>query len=297
MSPTIAPAPARVPTAQRPGLRGLAARRPLTLFFVLANLMSWVAWVPYILSDHGLGVWDFSYPGGSDGGQLLGLLPGAYLGPIASALLVTVLAEGRDGLRAWLRRLWHWRVSWRWYAGVLLAVPAGVTLTAVLLGADAHPPTVAALVTVVPGLIGQMITTGLAEEPGWRDFALPRLQRKLGPLGAAAVLGPLWAVWHLPLFLTEWGGWPDASWSRPVVFIGFCIAFNIVMTWVFNRTGQSLPMAMILHASLNNFASVLGADMFPGLDAEEFQIVLLVGATAVAAVILAATRGRLGYRP
>ncbi|WP_256439598.1 MULTISPECIES: hypothetical protein [Cellulomonas] len=26
-------------------------------------------------------------------------------------------------------------------------------------------------------------------------------------------------------------------------FIAFCVTFNVVMTWVFNRTGQSLPMA------------------------------------------------------
>jgi membrane protease YdiL (CAAX protease family) len=151
------------------------------------------------------------------------------------------------------------------------------------------------LAALVPGLLVQMVTTGLAEEPGWRDFALPRLQRRFGPLGAAAVLGPAWGVWHLPLFLTQWGGWPDAAWYRPLEFIGFCVAFNVVMTWVFNRTGQSLPMAMLLHVSVNNFASMAWSDVFPGLGDDRLQHAILLGSTVVAAALLVATRGRLGY--
>jgi hypothetical protein len=49
-------------------------------------------------------------------GQLVGLLPGAYLGPLGAAFLVTALAEGRPGLRRWRGRLFRFGVGWRWYA-------------------------------------------------------------------------------------------------------------------------------------------------------------------------------------
>src|SRR5687767_8227288 len=111
-------------TAPDRSLRGRVRRHPLLVFFVLANLASWVAWTPYVLSQNGLGVWDFRFPGGAAGSQLTGVLPGAYLGPIGAALLVTALADGRAGLRTWVGRLWRWRVGWRWYAGILLGVPA-----------------------------------------------------------------------------------------------------------------------------------------------------------------------------
>ena len=268
---------------------------PLVSFFVLANVMSWLAWIPYVLSQDGLGLWSYSFSGTLGGGQLLGVLPGAYLGPIASALLVTAVADGRDGLRRWTSRMWRWRVRWHWYAVALLGVPAVMLLTGFAFsGGRVSAPSLLAVAAYVPALLVQMVTTGLAEEPGWRDFALPRLQDRFGPLAGSMVLGPFWALWHAPLFLTGWGGWPHAHWSRPVAFVVFCLAFNLVMTWVFNSTGQSLPLAVLAHVSVNNFASVLWSEMFPTIDADRAMVATASGAVVVAVVLVVATRGRLG---
>lgn len=295
MSVLTTPAP---PQQRGRGPLGVVRRRPLLSFFVLALGLSWLAWIPYILSNHGLGVWDFSYPGGPIGGQLLGMLPGAYLGPIGSALLVTAIADGRPGLRAWARRLWNWKVSWTWYAGILLGVPAAIVLMGLVFsGGQIQALPLMVVPMLVVGLLAQMVTTGLAEEPGWRDFALPRMQKLVGAPAAALVIGVLWALWHMPLFLTEWGGFPDVPWYRPLAFTLFCVTFNVVMSWVFNRTGQSLPMAMLLHVSINNFMSVAWQDAFPGLDRDMGQNALLLGSTLAAAVVVVGTRGRLGYDP
>jgi uncharacterized protein len=278
------------------GVLAPVRRHPLPSFFVLAVLLSWLAWLPYILSQNGLGVWAFRYPDAAGASQLLGVLPGAYLGPIGSALFVTAVADGRPGLRRWLGRMWRWRVRWHWYAIALLGVPAAMLVSGLVFsGGRIVAPSMVVLAAYVPALLVQMVTTGLAEEPGWRDFALPRLQHRFGPLAGTMVLGPLWALWHLPLFLTEWGGWPAAHWSRPLVFAVFCIAFNVVMTWVFNRTGESLPLAVLAHVSVNNFASVVWAEVFPTIDAEHAYRAMATGAVVAAALILVATRGRLGY--
>jgi membrane protease YdiL (CAAX protease family) len=279
----------------RTGLRAALGRRPVTWFFALAFALSWAAWTPYILSENGLGVWHYGFPGVGGTTQLLGVLPGAYLGPIASALLVTGVTEGRDGLRAWRRRMTGFRVNWRWYAVVLVSVPAALTLTSAAL-ADRGPamPSAAVLAAFLPGLIMQMVTTGLAEEPGWREFAMPRLQRRYGPLAATFVVGPLWGVWHLPLFLTEWGGGPHVPATRPLEFIATTIAFSVVMTWVFNRSGESMPLVMLLHCGVNNFFSLAWSDMFPSLSLDATTHAFLLASTAAALVLLAATRGRLG---
>nr|WP_245354201.1 CPBP family intramembrane glutamic endopeptidase [Brachybacterium sacelli] len=275
---------------------GVIRRGPLLTFFLLANGLSWLAWLPYILSLNGLGLWGFEFPAILGTGQLLGVLPGAYLGPIGSALLVTAIVDGRPGLRRWAGRLMRWRVTWRWYAVTLLTVPIGMIIAGVVFsGGAVHAPSAAVLAAYVPLLMFQMVTTGLAEEPGWRDFALARMQHRIGPLRSAFVLGPLWGLWHLPLFLTEWGGWPESSWTRPVVFVLFCIAFNVVMSWVFNRTGESLPLSMLMHAGVNTFASSIAIDMFPSLDAERSLLSMTAVAVVAAAGLLVATRGRLGF--
>jgi len=277
------------------GLKGVIRRSPLISFFVLANLMSWVAWTPYILSATGLGVWDYTLPGS----QLLGVLPGAYLGPILAAFIVTAIADGREGVRRWVGRMTKWRVSWVWYLATFLGVPAALIVAGFTVsGGDIHLPPVMVLVAYLPGLLIQMVTTGLAEEPGWRDFALPRLQRRFGPLGGTIILSPLWALWHLPLFMSEWGGWPDVTWMRIGEFFAFCLVFGVVVTWVFNRTGQSLPLIMLLHVGVNNFMSIAYSEMFPSIDSvvDASRVTLLAG-TVAAVVVLVATRGRLGYRP
>src|SRR3954471_4813378 len=64
------------------GFRGLVRRRPMLMFFVLAYLLSWAAWAPYVLSDNGLGILHFSFPELLGSSQFAGVLPGAYLGPI-----------------------------------------------------------------------------------------------------------------------------------------------------------------------------------------------------------------------
>ncbi|WFR66350.1 hypothetical protein P9139_15920 [Curtobacterium flaccumfaciens] len=69
----------------------------------------------------------------------------------------------------------------------------------------------------------------------------------------------------------------------------------MVMTWVFNRTGESLPVALLLHVGVNNTISTLWADMYPGMTAGTMLHGLAIVSTVAAAVLLVATRGRLGH--
>ncbi|MGW4445032.1 CPBP family intramembrane glutamic endopeptidase [Streptomyces sp. NPDC004682] len=272
-------------------MSSLIRSHPLAAFFTLACALSWFGWVNYILSQQGLGITDVDYPTVLGTTQLLGVLPGAYLGPIGSALVVTAVVDGRAGLRAWAGRLFRWRVGARWYAVALLGVPAGLMVVGTVFsgGRIAAPSLLAAY---IPVLVLQLVTTGLAEEPGWRDFALSRLQRRYSPLVSAAILGPVWAVWHYPLFLTDWAE-GNRGWAGLLAFTVFCVSFNVVMSWMFNRTNESLPLSMLMHVSVNTFVSVLWADLFPSL-ASVAVPVMSVGSVVAALAIIALTRGRLG---
>lgn len=276
----------------------LVHRFPLTAFFTLAYGLSWLAWIPFVLGDSGLNVLDLHVPRLGGSAQLVGLLPGAYLGPVTAAFIVTATVSGRDGLRHWSRRLVKFKVNWRWYAVVLLGVPATILLSTFVLpeswgNARMIPAWVAA--AYLPMLILQFFTTAMAEEPGWRDFALPRLQERFGAVGGTTVLGLLWGGWHLPLFFSEWGGWPNTHWLSPIEFVACCVPLSLVMTWVFNRTGQSLPIVMILHAGINSTYSLVWHEVFPTLDPVRDPLhTQLICSTVLALILIVATRGKLG---
>jgi membrane protease YdiL (CAAX protease family) len=281
------------------GIRDLVSRFPLSSFFVLAFGVSWMAWTPFILSTSGLGLeQDIHIPKVLGTTQIVGMLPGAYLGPLTAALIVTALSDGRAGLRHWRQRLVRWRVGLRWYLAILVGVPTVILVTTLALPgawAQIRVPALIVFAGYVPMLVVQFFTTAVAEEPGWRDFALPRLQRRYGPTVGTLVLGLLWGCWHLPLFFTEWGGWPDVSWVRPLEFVVSCVPLSIVMTWVFNRTGQSLPIVMVLHASINATYSLIWSEVFPHLDgAKDGQHSILIASVIAALILLIATRGKLG---
>lgn len=69
-----------------------------------------------------------------------------------------------------------------------------------------------------------------------------------------------------PLFFTAWAGWPDVDWLIMVEFVAAAIPLSIVMTWFFNRTGESLPVVLLLHAGINTAFSQAWPAMFPTLD-------------------------------
>lgn len=286
------------------GLGAFARRHGLISFYALAFGLSWLAWLPYVLSQYGLGVVDISLPRfvGPEElvGQLAGILFGAYLGPLGAAFIVTALGEGRPGLRRWRGRLFRWGVGWKWYAFALVAVPVVIVAGTLLMpgaaaGLRLPPPEL--LLVYVPFFALQMVTTGLAEEPGWRDFALVRHQRLHGPLLGTLILSVLWAGWHLPLFLTEWGAGIGGANPRTILlFLLLCVTLSVVITWVFNRTRESLPLAIVIHASNNTFASLLLLAAFTTLDPSRDVLTgAVIGYGTLALVLVVLTRGRLGY--
>jgi len=58
----------------------------------------------------------------------------------------------------------------------------------------------------------------------------------------------IWGFYHLPLFFT---GQEFRSPSILVPFIISTIALSVILTWVYNSTGGSLLMVVLLHAGAN----------------------------------------------
>ncbi len=261
---------------------GLARSHPVPAFFVLTYLLSWVYWLIV------LGIM------GRD--TLAWFVPGAF-GPPLAALLVTGLVEGREGIRAFLRRWVLWRVGARWYVLALVGLPA----LGLVVGLPFRDGTErfaewspSLVVTYLATLSFLVVLGGGQEEPGWRGFALPRMQERMGPLGASVVLGVLWGLWHLPVFVFVPGYHSAGSGvaSIAVSVLAFtaiqAVGQSVLLTWLFNHTRGSVLFAVLAHASLNAGEAFVAAGRTASM-----AVVASFG--VVGLVVALATRGTLSH--
>src|SRR5215217_4826624 len=288
---TAAPQPAAVSP-----LRGLLIRHPLVSFFTLAYALTWLAWSPWFLSEDGVGLLPYDAEGISNYLNTVALIVGHTL----SAFVMTGATEGREGVRGLLRRIVLWRVGLWWYLFVLAGIPAIILLSTVFLPgtlasfeASAVPSTL--FLYVVAGPVFLFIGGPVFEEIGWRGFALPRLQWLHGPLVGSLVLGTLWGLWHLPLFLIPSWDTPHGSLPEVALFVILAVSIAVVLTWVFNNTKGSVLLAILAHGSINSAAVSVYA-LFPAPAVTDGIANVVIGFGVAALLVVAMTRGRLGYR-
>lgn len=242
-------------------MRSQARRRPLGTYVVLAYSISWIVWAPAVLT-------------GAGGMALVAL--GAFGPPIAAGLVVRWTG---GSVREWLRPLLRWRVPgryWLYALGVPAALFAVMNVVLALLGRSVD---LDRLSSALPAYLATFFVVSLVgggqEEPGWRGFALDRLQARHSPFVATLVLGVIWGVWHLPIYGLGFVG--------PMMFVFY-------YTWLWNRT-RSLLLCVVLHGAFTAALDTL--ILMP--DSVIVDLVILGTLVAGAAAVVAATRGRLGY--
>jgi CAAX protease family protein len=222
------------------------------VFFGLTFAWSWSAWAALAV----MRVPAFSTPG-----LLLLLLGGIGPSLVGAALLLGV--SGASERRSFLSRLVSFRhIPRRWTLVALLLPPV---LTAAALWADlltggssTSPLDALPKLVAKPGsllsLVLQMLVGGaLAEEIGWRGYALERIQSRFSPLAASLVLGLVWALWHAPLFLISGTAQAELGLvSTGALLFGVCVvAQSVLFTWIYNHTRRSILAAIVFHFTID----------------------------------------------
>jgi membrane protease YdiL (CAAX protease family) len=223
------------------GPRSLA---PVAWFFALAYALSWGWWWPIVATggevERGVG-WPTQVPG--------------LLGPMIAAFVVTAVCDGRPGVRALASAMVRWPRRWRWRLAALSPL-AFLAVSLLVAAASGNLPSAAdyGRMSGVPAGIGLMLAAlvinGFGEETGWRGFAQPRLQERLGPLRATMVVAVLWAGWHSPLFLAM-ASYRDFS---ALILLGFLVGLGcgaVVLTAIYNGSGGSILAVALWHALYN----------------------------------------------
>jgi uncharacterized protein len=276
------------------GLGTVFSRYPVAVGFILMFALTWP--LELGLAAQSRGLLPFQIPPV--------LAPFVGLGFVAAAIIMSALVDGTAGVAALLRRLLIWRVGWMWYAVALLG-PAVTYLLGigihVLLGGSSPdflhpfvrqlvPPSWSLAFAGLVFFVFQVVANG--EEFGWRGYALPKLQDRHSALVASLIVGVVWALWHVPKYLTV--GDPHAL---PFWFFALnMLASAILYTWVFNRTGGSLLLALLLHAAVNT--GIVMLPIMPAVvgDTRPLMIAYILQDVAAAAVV-AFAGVNLGRRP
>ena len=281
-------------------LRGLKSH-PLVSFFVLTYAITWLTLGLVALASHEL--LPFHIP------SVITpfLTPVGSCGPLLAALLLVATITSKDDRRAFFRKWLIWRVGFQWYL-VVLFEPALATLIVLagtsLLGGPsfdfAHPPIaqrsplplpsgISPWLLIVPlFLLFGLLGGPLGEEPGWRGYALAKLQDRYSALGASLLLGILWAMWHLPFFFI-----PGTIQSTTPFLLFACgtLANSILITWVYNHTRGSVLLTFLFHNALNITAVYLPLSLWDNWQGVVAQcLVALI-------VVIAAGPARLSRRP
>lgn len=223
-------------------VKNFASRHPVITFFFLAYAITWIVWAP-ISYGYVRGLIELSP-------SIIVLYITGSFGPLLSAAIVTSLTG--KSLRAWFSQALRWRVPVQWWLTafflpiLLYALMAGIHI---LLGGKFNPSEVAPLWSLPAGFLSVFLWGGGNEELGWRGFALPRLQDRFSPLMSSLIIGVVWTLWHAPPGIIELG---FVNWAVDFPFYMITVTgISIVVTWLYNRSGGSVLLTMVFHASVN----------------------------------------------
>lgn len=101
------------------------------------------------------------------------------------------------------------------------------------------------------GFLVMLVFVGFAEEPGWRGFLQPELEKRFPFPVATAFTGAIWYLWHLPLWLMPSSNHYGDS------LIGFAI---MIFVWAF--VGAAIYKAtksVFACAAYHSFINAIGA--------------------------------------
>lgn len=230
-------------------IKSLFKRHAVLIYFVLTFVLTWG------------GMAQAAYPGGFPISEEQMEASGALVyvamlvGPTGAGLLMTILTDGRTGLRELWSRLIRWRVGVRWYAVALLTAPL-LMITILTLLSLLNPEFSPAIFTVedktsaLLAAIAAGLAVGLFEELGWTGFAIPRLRQRYSILATGLIVGIVWGLWHFPPF------WASDTFSGvfPLVLLlgqlfSWLPPYRMLMVRVYDHT-ESLLVSVLMHASL-----------------------------------------------
>jgi membrane protease YdiL (CAAX protease family) len=210
----------------------------LVCFFTLTFAISWLLWLSPLLASNGWAQLPLFMNG-------LGMF--APFGPSLVAFWLTGRLRGRQGIRDLWKRGWSLDFDRKWLVPTVMLLPAQSLISVLvlrLLGQSVRWEYGTTAAAIVPTFVYVYVLNALAEEYGWRGYALGALQKRYGALVASLILGLMWGLWHLPLHFID----GTVQSGIPVYqFVLQQMVQAVFYTWLFNNAKGAVSPAILFH--------------------------------------------------
>jgi membrane protease YdiL (CAAX protease family) len=233
----------------------------LFLFFIITFAWTWIAgFIPLIL-----GIDDEHF-----GGMIFKIMAGPAPSIVAIVLVLTTYTKAQK--KDYFNRCFDAKqMCSKWTLLVMLfyVITTSITILVNRFLANGTMPEFSGMhiIAAQPYMIFlylffAIISGPLNEEFGWRGFALDKLFIRCGFWKGSAILGIIWAAWHLPWYFNPGNGQFIAWQASPIIhgIIGitlYQITFSCLISIIYLKTNRSIMMGAFVHMIGNFFTGSL----------------------------------------
>ena len=189
------------------------------------------------------------------------MMIGAF-GPLVGALFATYKEFGSGSILKFLRTFLDLRLGWKAYFFSLIIIVTCGGLAWIIpefYGEERLPMLLPSIWLFFPNLLLMIFLGGGQEEFGWRGYALPRLENRLGLWKANIILGIIHGCWHIPLWFMEW----TAQVYMPfIAFLLMTVGLAFIYSWILSLSGNKPFAGLFVHGLANGMLPLLPVIIF-----------------------------------
>jgi uncharacterized protein len=215
------------------------------------------------------------------------------------AFIVAALVSGKAGVRDLAGRSLRWRVPLRWYLISLLA-PLLILLIVVTILYGFAPLRALAenwlllFTAFLPALAIMILLNNVADEIGWTGFVSARPRSSWSAPRCPADDSILLAVPRSELLCR------NAIMATTALVLGIFLlphlGSRLITGWLYNGAGSSVLIAGLFHSMHNAIVNSAGLVAVVGLPQFEVLVIMAGIVVLAGAIVVLATRGRLGLK-
>ena len=214
--------------------------RSITLFFGLTFLFTLPAYILIALTGMNIIL---------SSEMIFFFVPFSVLAPSAAASYLTYKISGWKAVKKLLGRSFDYKriKEKKGYLFALLLMPILFVICweiANVFEMELSPPPVPMAAFIIPFIA--FFFAALSENIGWMGYAFDPLEQKHGTFKATLILGVIWALWHLPMYIFAF---PKAG--LLIMQLVSIVMLRFIIVWFYKQTNQSIFSAIMIHAIYN----------------------------------------------